>query len=546
MGHTRRRTLLELGMYTDLTITGAALLSASALLCRPLWDEPILTVRHPVSQLVRIAFLMLCWHGSLVATGAYTSHRAAPRARQTATVALGATLCTWWTCLWLCLEGFTRSLTMPRLLAGLVVFWWVSFCGMLLMRLIARTATTLLRRRGRNMRNVLIVGSNRRAVALAERLARHEEFGYRLVGFVDDFWHFDAAPEAYKAMLLGGSDHTLELLRTLALDEVIIALPIASKYKRTGLIIDWCREQGILVRSEGSLFDPESICFPGGSAVRLITLHDSARDGWAATMKRAVDICASGSMLLIALPIFIGIALGIKLTSRGPVMFGQERLGLNKRRFRILKFRTMVLDAEKQLAKLEHLNESAGPTFKLRDDPRVTRFGSFLRRSSLDELPQLINVLLGDMSLVGPRPLPLRDYEGFSKDWHRRRFSVKPGITCLWQVMGRSAVGFERWMELDLHYIDQWSLWLDLKILLEQAVDGLQQNHWALSLDQDGVRSACDLLDAEDTGEQDHGQGVVELPDSGEDGVTVEVREMVVEHDEINDLTMQKIESGAA
>ena len=466
MGHTRRRILLELGMYTDLTITGAALLSASALLWRPLWDEPVLTIRHPASQLLRIVVLILCWHVSLVATGAYTSHRATAWARQTSTIALGATLSTWWTCLWLCLEGFTRSLAMTTVLAGLMVFWAVSFFGMLLMRLGARTATTLLRRHGRNLRNVLIVGSNRRAVALAERLAGHEEFGYRLVGFVDDFWHFDAAPEAYKAMLLGGSDHTLELLRTLALDEVIIALPIAYKYERTGLIIDWCREQGILVRSEGSLFDPESTSFPAGSGLRLITLHDSTREGWTATMKRVLDVCGAGFMLLVALPIFLAVALGVKLTSPGPVMFGQERLGLNKRRFRVLKFRTMVIDAEQLLARVEHLNESAGPTFKLRNDPRVTRFGCFLRRSSLDELPQLINVLLGDMSLVGPRPLPLRDYEGFSKDWHRRRFSVKPGITCLWQVMGRSAVGFERWMELDLHYIDQWSLWLDLKILL--------------------------------------------------------------------------------
>jgi lipopolysaccharide/colanic/teichoic acid biosynthesis glycosyltransferase len=153
------------------------------------------------------------------------------------------------------------------------------------------------------------------------------------------------------------------------------------------------------------------------------------------------------------------------LTSPGPAIFKQERLGLGKRRFHILKFRTMVVNAEALMKEIEHLNQTQGPTFKLTHDPRITPIGSFLRKTSLDELPQLFNVLLGDMSLVGPRPLPLRDYRGFSEDWHRRRFSVKPGITCLWQVSGRSFISFERWMELDMDYIDSWSLWLDFKIL---------------------------------------------------------------------------------
>jgi lipopolysaccharide/colanic/teichoic acid biosynthesis glycosyltransferase len=148
-------------------------------------------------------------------------------------------------------------------------------------------------------------------------------------------------------------------------------------------------------------------------------------------------------------------------------MFLQTRMGYGKRPFKILKFRTMVQDAEKLMGQVVHLNETQGPTFKLKNDPRITPVGKFLRRTSLDELPQLINVLVGDMSLVGPRPLPLRDYQGFSQDWHRRRFSVKPGITCLWQVMGRSSIGFDEWMALDIRYIEQWSVWLDLKILFQ-------------------------------------------------------------------------------
>jgi lipopolysaccharide/colanic/teichoic acid biosynthesis glycosyltransferase len=155
----------------------------------------------------------------------------------------------------------------------------------------------------------------------------------------------------------------------------------------------------------------------------------------------------------------------VKIDSDGPAIFSQERIGLNKRRFRLYKFRSMVQNAEKLQAQLESLNEVKGPVFKITDDPRITGVGRFLRKTSIDELPQFFNVLKGDMSLVGPRPLPVRDYSGFNNDWQRRRFSVRPGITCLWQVSGRSSVSFEQWMRLDIQYIDHWSLWLDIKIL---------------------------------------------------------------------------------
>jgi lipopolysaccharide/colanic/teichoic acid biosynthesis glycosyltransferase len=174
------------------------------------------------------------------------------------------------------------------------------------------------------------------------------------------------------------------------------------------------------------------------------------------------------SFILIALlsPVLLVVVIVIKLTSPGPVLFVQKRLGLNKRHFNVYKFRTMVVGAEKRMREIEHLNEVNGPVFKIKNDPRITQIGGFLRKTSIDELPQLFNVLKGDMSLVGPRPLPARDYEGFNQDWQRRRFSVRPGITCLWQVGGRSSIPFEKWMELDLQYIDKWSLRLDLEILL--------------------------------------------------------------------------------
>jgi exopolysaccharide biosynthesis polyprenyl glycosylphosphotransferase len=194
-------------------------------------------------------------------------------------------------------------------------------------------------------------------------------------------------------------------------------------------------------------------------------LQNETRDGWPVILKRVLDIAGSSLLLTLLLPLFAMVAALIKITSPGPVFFQQERVGLNKRRFLIYKFRTMVTNAEEMMPQLEKRNEVSGPVFKIKDDPRITGIGKWLRRTSIDELPQLFNVLKGDMSLVGPRPLPVRDYQGFNEDWQRRRFSVRPGITCLWQVQGRSSIAFEQWMELDIQYLDEWSLWLDLKIL---------------------------------------------------------------------------------
>lgn len=187
--------------------------------------------------------------------------------------------------------------------------------------------------------------------------------------------------------------------------------------------------------------------------------------GWPGALKRAIDIVSSVVLLVLLFPLFVLVGAVIKLTSPGRIFFRQERVGLNKRRFFILKFRTMVDGAERMMSALEDLNEASGPVFKIKNDPRTTFVGTFLRRTSIDELPQLVNVLMGDMSLVGPRPLPLRDYEGFNEDWQRRRFTVRPGITCLWQVNGRGSIPFDRWMELDIQYLNDWSLWLDIKIL---------------------------------------------------------------------------------
>jgi exopolysaccharide biosynthesis polyprenyl glycosylphosphotransferase len=198
----------------------------------------------------------------------------------------------------------------------------------------------------------------------------------------------------------------------------------------------------------------------------MLVFRSTPEASWQALGKEVLDVAGAFVLLVLTSPIFLLTALAIRVTSPGPVLFRQQRSGLNGRPFTMLKFRSMVTDAEQRKQELAQLNEMGGPVFKLTEDPRVTPVGRVIRRFSIDELPQLINVLRGEMSLVGPRPLPVDEVKRFDDFAHRRRLSVKPGLTCLWQVSGRNNVtDFKDWVRLDLEYIDNWSLWLDLKIL---------------------------------------------------------------------------------
>ena len=252
-------------------------------------------------------------------------------------------------------------------------------------------------------------------------------------------------------------------------DEVLVALPMDKYRPLIETIVRHCEEQGIIVRIQTEMFKLQIArsYVDDLQGVPVMTIQSGPADGWQLGMKRLIDIVGSAALLIVLAPLFAVVTLLIRLDSPGPVFFAQERVGLNKRRFRILKFRTMVEGSDQQQHMLEHLNEAEGPVFKIKNDPRVTRLGRFLRRFSIDELPQLVNVLKGDMSLVGPRPLPVRDVQRIDVQWHKRRFSIKPGITCLWQVNGRSNIGFNEWVRMDLDYIDKWSLGLDLLILLK-------------------------------------------------------------------------------
>lgn len=266
---------------------------------------------------------------------------------------------------------------------------------------------------------------------------------------------------------LGSLDGLAGIIEAERIDEVIIADPDFPQEQAVDLV-DTCHQRGVRVKIAPSTMEilMQQAEFIPGEAVPLFELRPPVFDGVDFFLKRSFDLIGSMLLLVLMSPVLAGIALAVRITSRGPVIYRSERPGIGGRPFGCLKFRTMYNDADQRQADLESLNEASGALFKIRDDPRMTPVGRLLRRHSLDELPQLINVVRGQMSLVGPRPLPMRDYERL-EDWHRKRYLVLPGITGLWQVSGRSDLEFDDLVRLDFLYLERWSVFLDLVILLK-------------------------------------------------------------------------------
>jgi exopolysaccharide biosynthesis polyprenyl glycosylphosphotransferase len=420
-----------------------------------------LSMRVKLWNFAIFALLLLAWHGLFAGCRLYQSKRVSSRWADLIDIAKATALST------ACLGIVTFIFAISMVRGPFLVFFWLwSFLLVAASRMVLKTFLTVVRRRGHNLRNVLILGTNSRAIEFA-RMIGNPSRGYRLLGFVDDDWKRIGDFRNSGFQLICNYAELPEFLRRNAVDEVAMYLPLRSFYERSFEVAARCEQQGIIARLGAEIFTLQKarVRTEGFEGDHFIATDTAPRDWEALFAKRTLDIVLSIFLLLLLAPLFLIVALLIKLSSPGPVFFSQERMGVNKRRFLIRKFRTMVPNAESMVSKLEQYNEVSGPVFKIKRDPRVTPIGGILRRTSIDELPQLLNVLKGDMSLVGPRPLPVRDYEGFREDWQRRRFSVRPGITCLWQVNGRSSVGFEEWMKLDLQYMDEWSIWLDLKIL---------------------------------------------------------------------------------
>lgn len=455
----RRDSIIPILKVADLVVVICAFLAAIGLALRGTevgaW-LPLLEIRVSIENAIYFSIYLLAWHYTLSSVGLYASYRLAPAVREVgrigaAVVIAGAPIYPLGK-----LIGFSYASS-----KFLIAFTVLAFIGLTIERRGLRMLAAVLRRRGLNLKNALIIGDRPTATRFAADLAERGDLGYRILEVFD----FSSSRTG------GGLDDVKKRIDTLCrgegLDEVFVVLPLTEQEASVQELVSLCEAEGITVRvlahianlSYARLVVDEVAGHP------VLSIVSGPRDSLQLTIKRAIDVVGALVGGFLISPVLIAVAIAIKLDSRGPAVFVQERVGQNRRRFKTYKFRTMVYGADGVQHRLEHLNEARGPVFKIKEDPRITRVGRWLRRTSIDELPQLFNVLVGDMSLVGPRPLPVRDVDKMDVRWHKRRFAVKPGITCLWQANSREP-NFDEWIKSDMEYIDRWSLKLDLVILL--------------------------------------------------------------------------------
>jgi len=332
-----------------------------------------------------------------------------------------------------------------------------------MVRTVLMIALRVLRKRGRNYRNVVVVGSGPRAARLVDLIREHGEWGCRVTALADETDE-PRDPELRGHPMIKVVDLPA-YLRNQVVDEVLVAYP-RSMFASVEPIARCCAEVGVTVTILSDIFGdflppPKVVHLDRVPGLCFAPVHHS----WVRLVaKRGIDFLGAMLLLALAIPVLLVSAVVIRTTSTGPVLFRQARCGLYGRRFEILKLRTMYQEADEQKRHLVHLNERRGPVFKIRDDPRVTPVGRFLRRWSIDELPQLWNVIKGEMSLVGPRP-PVPEEVSEYRFVDRRRLSMRPGLTCWWQVLGRDEIDFDEQVRLDIEYIDSWSLANDFRIL---------------------------------------------------------------------------------
>lgn len=358
---------------------------------------------------------------------------------------------------------FYRTLFYSRIIfvyGGILILIWVT-----LARLVRRSVLGRLRQAGQGVDRILIIGAGEVGRAVMRNVIAQPDLGYHLIGFLDD----DPAKggtDIGPIRALGPIENLPQVIKEQAIDQVIITLPWQYHRKTVRLVLE-AEEAGVRARVVPDLFqlslggvDVEAI-----NGIPLISIKQTALTGWNLVIKRAFDLLFAVPFVLCTSPVWLITALAIKLDSPGPVFFRQERAGKNGKAFKVFKFRSMHVGAEAQQNKLRAQNEASGPIFKIRDDPRRTRVGRFIRQTSIDELPQFLNVILGDMSVVGPRPALFSEVEQY-QEWQRKRLEIQPGITGLWQVSGRSDLTFDEMVMLDIYYGENWSLGADIRIIL--------------------------------------------------------------------------------
>ena len=410
--------------------------------------------------------VLFIWGGLVLRFNLYHSQRTTPLQAEAWDIVRVCVIGTLLLVLFIYSFRVDEKLLGPDKISRLWIFLFVLLtCLLLLARMVViRVTARFLRLEGFNYRTVLLAGTNPTALRIAESIQTHPYWGYRILGFVRENQSDDESGFS-PDQILGTLEDIPDIVEHNPVDEVIFALGRQQLDRLENLLLG-LEEQGIRTRLALNLFPHARARVEVGTFDELpvLTYSTTPSSELALLSKRALDVGISLVLLAVAWPALLIIAAALKVVDGGSILYRQTRCGLHGRRFTLYKFRTMVEDADRQQEKLAHLNEMTGPVFKLRSDPRVTRVGRLLRRLSLDELPQLWNVLRGDMSLVGPRPPVPQEVSAYER-WQRRRLSMRPGLTCLWQIHGRNEIDFDRWIELDLEYIDNWSPLLDLKIL---------------------------------------------------------------------------------
>jgi exopolysaccharide biosynthesis polyprenyl glycosylphosphotransferase len=346
-----------------------------------------------------------------------------------------------------------------------ITFGVFGFLGLICEKIVLFSIMHGVRKRGYNFRQILIIGTGRRAAEFIRRIQSHPEWGLRIIGAIED--EAGRGVERVEGVrVIGDLAAIPDILHQFAVDEVVVVVP-RLRLDHIGNAIRDCEIEGVKVTIAVDLFDMKiAKAAPSElDGIPLLSFKTTIPSEWQLLAKRAMDLTISGFLIIGLSPLLLIIALLIKMTSPGPVFFKQKRVGLNKRQFILYKFRTMFKAAQKDLSRVDIYEEIYGPQWKNKKMNYVTPVGIILRKFSLDELPQLFNVVLGHMSLVGPRPTVPEEVEQY-QTWFRRRFSMRPGVTCLWQVSGRRDIQLNGWMQMDLEYLDHWSVWLDVKILL--------------------------------------------------------------------------------
>ena len=366
----------------------------------------------------------------------------------------------------------------------------VGLMALLGLRLVMRIVIRRLRRRGGDQRCWLIIGHNNRAAEIANEILRNPQYGIRIEEIADiadasgaessQRRQFAADPPVgVRLTVIDDIRRLRDIMSERVLDEVVVTLPVRSHYDTVSRILDICAEAGISVRLRPEVFDAAgyatTVSYVGN--IPMVAHYNGPANYGHLLVKRVIDVLGAGAALTVLAPCFAALAIAIKWDSPGPVLFRQTRVGLHGRHFEMIKFRSMVTNAHSQRQHLAAKNERDGTAFKMRNDSRITRLGKWLRKYHFDELPQLWNVLIGDMSLVGPRPLPVSEAHG-NEWWQRRRLTMPPGLTCLWQLADDPKIPFLEWMRLDMAYIDRWSIWLDFKVMIRTVATVIRGNGW--------------------------------------------------------------------